>query len=388
MSLRQYLGKVIRSQLDQTAAPMIPEGVTVEQILDVCKRNNVECLVLGGVVKADNLPEEYKERLRKHVVSSLMRTGVQMEQVRTIQDRFEAAQIKNQPMKGAKLKLMYPSPQLREMSDVDILVDEKDMKKAGDIMKELGYKLRVEVKHHDIYVKPPFMVVEVHRSMYDKTVDAGQYRYFSSFSRAVLAEGKQYSYDFGPEDFYVYLIAHMAKHFYSMGCGIRNLVDVYVYLERNNDKMDWTYTKEQLEICGIAQFEEHMKKMAYIWLKDEECSEFYENLFQYMLDCGIYGKDENGIWNKFAEERFGKGKVSNGKLKQWYYFPPISYMAEYYPWLESYPFLLPVAWMIRGYRGLFLKKGVHKREMLQNIGEDKIRIYQDIYHNMALKFRK
>ena len=388
MSLRRYLGSVIRSQLDQTNAPELPEGISLEEIVDIAKRNSIEYLLLGGVVKASNIPEESKEYLRKLVVSSLMRTGVQLEQVRKIEDCFEAKGIKNQPMKGAKLKFMYPSPQLREMGDVDILVDEKEMQKAAELMKELGYTLQVSVKHHDVYVKPPFMVVEVHRSMYDKTVDSGQYRYFSSFSRAKLVEGKKYSYDFGLEDFYVYLIAHMAKHFYSMGCGIRNLVDVYVYLNRNKEKMDWEYTKEQLEICGIAKFAEHMEEMADIWMNDKECSEFYENLFQYMLDCGIYGKDENGIWNKFAEERFGKGKVSNSKLKQWYYFPPISYMAEYYPWLESYPFLLPVAWIIRGYRGIFLKKGVHKREMLQNIGEDKIRIYQDLYHNMALKFRK
>ena len=388
MSLRRYLGSVIRSQLDQTNAPELPEGISLEEIVDIAKRNSIEYLLLGGVVKASNIPEESKEYLRKLVVSSLMRTGVQLEQVRKIEDCFEAKGIKNQPMKGAKLKFMYPSPQLREMGDVDILVDEKEMQKAAELMKELGYTLQVSVKHHDVYVKPPFMVVEVHRSMYDKTVDSGQYRYFSSFSRAKLVEGKKYSYDFGLEDFYVYLIAHMAKHFYSMGCGIRNLVDVYVYLNRNKEKMDWEYTKEQLEICGIAKFAEHMEEMADIWMNDKECSKFYENLFQYMLDCGIYGKDENGIWNKFAEERFGKGKVSNTKLKQWYYFPPISYMAEYYPWLESYPFLLPVAWIIRGYRGIFLKKGVHKREMLQNIGEDKIRIYQDLYHNMALKFRK
>ena len=61
--------------------------------------------------------------------------------------------------------------------------------------------------------------------------------------------------------------------------------------------------KEELKKCGILEFTEHMEKLANIWLKGEKSSGFYEDLFQYMMDSGIYGKDENGIWNKFAEEK-------------------------------------------------------------------------------------
>lgn len=31
-------------------------------------------------------------------------------------------------------------------------------------------------------------------------------------------------------------MAHMAKHFYKRGCGIRNLVDIYVFLENSVGK--------------------------------------------------------------------------------------------------------------------------------------------------------
>ena len=68
-------------------------------------------------------------------------------------------------------------------------------------------------------MKEPFMVVEAHRAMYDKTVDNNQYEYFSNFSKAILKKGYKYTYDFNDEDFYIYMIAHMAKHFYVKGCG-------------------------------------------------------------------------------------------------------------------------------------------------------------------------
>ena len=100
-----------------------------------------------------------------------------------------------------------------------------------------------------------------------------------------------------------------------------------------------------------------------------------------------YGKDENGIWHKFAEEKQDGKKITRGKLKRWYYFPPLFYMSEYYPWLERFPFLLPVAWGIRAFRGIFLKKGTKKREMLEVIEGEKAKTYQNIYRNMKLKFK-
>ncbi|MBO4421065.1 MAG: hypothetical protein J5783_04505, partial [Lachnospiraceae bacterium] len=73
--------------------------------------------------------------------------------------------------------------------------------------------------------------------------------------------------------------------------------------------------------------------------------------------------------------------------KRWYYFPPLFYMSEYYPWLEKFPFLLPVAWCIRAFRGIFMKKGTQKREMLNVIDGDKAKTYQNIYKRMKLKFK-
>lgn len=75
------------------------------------------------------------------------------------------------------------------------------------------------------------------------------------------------------------------------------------------------------------------------------------------------------------------------QLKKWYFFPPLSYMAEYYPWLERIPVLLPVAWGIRACRGVFMKKGTEKRKMLYNIEKEEIQTYKEIYEEMQLHFK-
>lgn len=388
MGIREYLAELVKAQLENRKPMPIPNGIDAKQILEIARENHMDYLLLGALVKADGMNEDDREVARARVKWSVVRTLTQIMELKQLEKRFEEEHVKSQPLKGARLKFIYPSPEMREMSDIDILIDVDDMLRAKDILLDMGYSLRQAIKHHDIYQKGAFMVVEAHRSMYDRTVDNNQHNYFEGFKRAVLREGMQYTYDFTREDFYVYMMAHMAKHFYAMGCGIRNLVDVYIYQKEYGDILDLAYVKKELEQCGILTFTEHMEKLAAIWLGGEEGDQFYDNLFFYMLNSGIYGKDENGIWNKFAEEKVRNREVSLRELKMWYYLPPLSYMAEYYPWLEDYPALIPVAWGIRAFRGIFMKKGVHKREMLQDIERDQIKVYKNIYEKMQLHFKR
>ena len=387
MNMRNYLANLVLSQLNNGKPENIPENLSIDEIIDISTRNHMNFLLLGALLRVDGIPEGKREILRTCVRGSIFRTMIQVGELNSLVEAFEKAGIKNQPMKGSYMKFIYPSPEMREMSDIDILIADDQMDAAGKILVELGYSLSQSIKHHDIYFKKPFLVIELHRSMYDKTVDGNQYDYFKSFEKAILKPGKKYTYDFGKEDFYVYMIAHMAKHFYTMGCGIRNLVDIYIYLEKYGKELDRNYLKKEFKSCGIYDFAVNVEELAYIWLGGKSSNTFFDDLFQYMLDCGIYGKDENGIWHKFAEEKLDGKKVTRFKLKRWYYFPPLFYMSEYYPWLEKYHFLLPVAWMIRAFRGIFMKKGTKKREMLNVIDGEKAKTYQNIYRNMKLKFK-
>lgn len=387
MSMQKYLANLVLTQLKGGKPNNIPDNIEVEKIFDIAGRGHMNYMLLGPLLNTDNFPEEKINEARYKVQSSILITLAQVTELKRLVEAFEEAGIRNLPMKGSCMKYMYPSPEMREMSDIDILVDDNMMEKAGKVMTELGYKLAQSVKHHDVYFKGVSLVIEVHRSMYDKTVDGNQYDYFKSFDRAILKEGYKYTYELGKEDFYVYMIAHMAKHFFATGCGIRNLVDVYIYLEKYGNEMDRSYLNKELKKCGIYEFAVNVEELAYIWLGGKKGSQFYDELFQYMVDCGIYGKNENGIWHKFAEEKQSDKKLTRFQLKKWYYFPPLFYMAEYYPWLEKFPFLLPVAWCIRACRGIFMKEGTQKREMLKVIDGDKAKTYQNIYKRMKLKFK-
>lgn len=380
----RYLAKLVKSQLNRQKADKLPDGITVQEIVDIARKSHMECILLSALINVDNVSVEEKAAIRPLILRSMAKSSAQIQEMRILESRFEESGVTNQPMKGAVLRFIYPSPELREMSDLDILISKNDMDKAVKVLEECGYTLKESIKHHHIYVKRPFMIVEAHHAMYDKTVDKKQEDYFGNFSRTKVKEGCQYTHEFGLEDFYVYMMAHMAKHFYQTGCGIRHLVDIYVYLNRYEKEMNRQYIDDELMKCGIYKFAKHMEALAYSWLDETEADSLYSDMFLYMIDSGMHGKDENGIWNKLAED---EGEtIKRGQLRRWYFFPPLYYMSEYYPYLVHKPWLLPWAWLVRGVEGIVKHKGKQKRRMIEEIDMESVSKLKKIYKAVDLKF--
>ena len=381
--IMEYLGELVLSQFEKRTPAPIPEGISLEILEDIAKRGHMTYLLLGALLKLE-LPEETVIKYRSLVKQSMMQTLMQVCEAKHLQQKFEQAGIRNQVLKGTILKQLYPSPEMREMSDVDFMLYEDSFEKAEEILNGEGYTKIQEVKHHAVFSKKPYLILEAHWSLYDKNVDKGQYLYYKDNFRAVPVPGTQYTYDFSKEDFYVYMIAHMAKHFYENGCGIRNVADIYVYLKSQGSLLDRAYIEEELKKLGLTSFEAHMSKLAQIWLGNEESTEFYNQLFDYMVDCGIYGKGENGVWGQFVKDQAERGST----LKTWYYFPGIDYMKEHYPWLEKNSWLLPVAWVIRGVNGMFNKGKREKKRQVFSLEQEQAERMQNIYRSLQLNFRK
>lgn len=387
MILFQYLAELVQSQLEDRQPEALPESVSVEDIIKIARKSHMSTLLLGALLKL-NLPEEQKQLLKQAVLPRIFLSFAQQNEFHQLVKAFEENKIHSQPMKGVFMKQYYPKPELREMSDIDILINEDQIEQADGILKELGYVFASKEFHHDIYTKNQRLILEVHWTMYDSHVDKNQHDYFHNFSRAVLMEGHNHTYTFTKEDFYVFMISHMAKHFYARGCGIRNLVDIYLYQKKFGTELNKAHVKRELKKCGIYEFACHMEALADIWLNQKECSEFYLQLFNYMLDCGIYGKDENGMWNRYAYATPGTKKNSAFQLKLWFFFPPMYYMEEYYPWVKGKPFLLPIGWVVRFFHGITQKEKKSKLEFMNQIEGKDVLILQNIYRQMGLKFTK
>ena len=384
--MMQYLSDLIHAQLECKKPENIPEDIQVEELEAIAHTSHMDYLILGGLLRTDIIEEE-KSRIRRFVLHSTMISLAQVSCLKELEERFEKEGIYNLVLKGSVLKKLYPSPQMREMSDIDVMIYDENMDRAKKVVEEMGFTLYESVKNHDIYMKPPLLMIELHHALYDKDVDKNQYEYFKNEKYLNAKEGKKYALQFGAEDFYVYLIAHMAKHFYETGCGIRNVVDVYYYRKLYEVAWDEAIIVTELEKCGLVTFENRIHTLAQVWLGGQKMDSFSSLLFDYMLDCGIFGKGENGFWGQFAMLNKSKNINYQSYIKWWYYFPPISYMQRDYPWVKKYPYLLVVSWGLRAVQGLFSKEGRDKRKMLLNIKSEEVVTYHEIYQGMQLHFK-
>lgn len=384
--MMQYLSDLVHAQLEYKKPGDIPEGIQIVELVNIAHRNHMDYLILGALLKSD-LPEEIKSDIKPFVMQSTIKSLVQVSCLKELEKRFETEAIYYQVLKGSVLKKIYPAHEMREMSDIDVMIYDENLDRAKKVVEEIGFTLYESVKHHDIYMKAPFLIIELHHALYDKDVDKNQYEYFKKGKQLIEKVGNKFALQFGTEDFYVYLIAHMAKHFYETGCGIRNVIDVYLYRQFYEPTWDEAIIAAELEKCGLTIFESRIHTLAQVWLGGQTPDVFSQMLFDYMVDCGIYGKGEYGIWGQFAMLNKKDNINYQSYAKWWYYFPPKSYVERDYPWIKKYPFLLVVAWGIRAVHGLLSKDGREKRKMLLNIKNDDVRIMSEIYKGMQLQFK-
>lgn len=383
--LGEYLSELILSQLEKRKPKPVPKGLSLATIYERANANHILYLVLSAMSQLELSQEEMK-LIQKQLISRTILSENQIWEIKRLQEAFEREKIKNQPLKGALIKTWYPIPEYREMSDIDILVDDSDMNKIQSLMESLGYTLVQKEVHHDIYSKDKILCVELHRFLYSPEVDRIQHHYFGSFEHSIKDDDKEYCYHYSNDDLYIYMIAHMAKHFYETGCGIRNLVDIYVMKHGQKCALHQDYINEKLKYCGLLSFAEHMEKMSQVWLENRESDEFYDQLFEYMISGGTYGKCENGLWNKYAKSKSISKRHGRIALKLWYYFPPLYYMKEYYTYLYRIPILLPWAWLVRGIRGIIGHKGKDKKEVINKTDLNQIAALQKVYREMKLNF--
>ncbi len=384
-NVMRYLGELVNAQLYNKEPMPVPENIDISEIIKLANQGQMKYIILGALVKCD-IPGEIKEKIDKIIIESTLNTFIQVCTAKELEKTFEQNGISFQLLKGTVMKNIYQSPEMREMSDIDILVFPDSLKACEEILIKNGYEKETEVKHHAIFNKKPGIILEMHWDLYDKNVDKVQYEYFKDNKKSHLKENHKYEHEFSKEDFYIYMIAHMAKHFYENGCGIRNLVDIYVYKNKYKDVLDESIIADKLKKCGIYDFEKYMWILAQKWIDNKQMNSFEVNLFNYMLDCGIYGKSENGVWGQYSKANDGT-QTNMVSLKKRYYFPKISYMKEFYPWLDKRPYLIGWAWILRACHGLF-NGGLKRRDMLIGSDAEKRKNVQEIYNKLNLHFKR
>ena len=261
-------------------------------------------------------------------------------------EKFSEAGIWHMPLKGAVLKDLYPKIGMRQMSDNDILIDGTRTDDVRKIMESLGYTFEHSGPVHDTYYKKPVLNFEMHQTILAPQRNEKIRDYYSNVKDRLLQDAEDpFSFHFSDEDFYIFMIAHEWKHYVAGGIGIRSLLDIYVYDQKKGASLDRDYIRKELEVMGIAEFEEINRKLAehlfsvYGEPKTELSDEDRKTLDR-MLSSGTYGTVNNRI--KGILERKGKRPFARARYVFRRIFLSGKSIRACYPVFAKYPILLPL----------------------------------------------
>lgn len=303
--------------------------------------------------ESEFLKDKSYEKFKNEYKMCLYREAAQELESQKLSEVFCKADIDFMFLKGSILKYLYPSPDMRTMCDIDILIRPSDLEKAEKIMLSLDYKKSGEALLHHSYRKGKLLLVEIHKSLIDEGLSPYYDYYKDPFSKACVCGENKNRYEFCDEDFYIFLIVHLAKHYRYGGTGIRSVVDVYVYL-KNKENLNFSYIKDELEKLKLAEFHKNITKLISYWFDGAQVTPVIQYMSEYIISSGVYGKGEAQMLNAFVSDEKGKSKL--GYILRTI-FPGKKYMSLRYPVIEKNPLLLPLFWVVRWIQTLLCSRG-------------------------------
>ncbi len=365
----EYLITILKSAVSGESVPDAPDNIDWEKLVELSKKQQVYS-VICPVLNTEKLPSDQAQELQLYNQNELLRIIAMKSELESIENELGKKQVKYMLLKGSVLREYYPQSKMRQMSDIDILFDETKRDDVAEIMKNRGFSVTNNSDNSDDYFKAPFYTFEFHRNLFfegaDFCPDLG-----NVWDKAIADDNKKYLYHMDLNDMYIYNICHMYKHFIKSCCGIRFLIDNYLFLKKENDKLNWNYIEKRFNEIGILDFERKTRALTFnIFdgniLTDDDAKQLY-----YYTSFGIYGNSSGTAVQNYSKLRENNSKSAAGigfVFKR--IFPDKKTMECYYPYVKKRPYLIGLAYIQRLFKGIFhLKKAVNELESINDLNK-------------------
>lgn len=351
----------------KTEQPNQVDGINYSSLLDLAKKHQVYNIIISLIIDNPDVSDEQKQQFKNYNLSEISRMIVVNNERENIYSFLNENKIKYMPLKGLIIRDYYPVSSMRQMSDNDILFDISYRDDVAKFMKKNGYKCIATGENTDDYHKEPYCTFEFHKTLFFKERSFCPV-FENLWENAVQDADFPYRYHMNINDVYIYSVCHMYKHFSTAGCGIRFLADNYLILKRENNNLDWEYINAFLSKYRILEFEQKTKKLAFKLFDGEELSDEEIELFETIMNFGIFGNGTVRLKNKISSMGVSSVKEAKKRIIFERLFPPKKKMIADYRTLEKKPFLLPAFYIYRLFKAAFNgKKTINELNSIKNV---------------------
>jgi len=367
---KMYLIHLLATVLHAAQPQKPPENLDWATLYKLSTKHCVANMVTYSLSKLSHdskPPHEILVQFQNDCKKGMAKEATQHITVEQVLKTFEENHIACMPLKGYLIKYLYPQPDMRMMSDVDILFRHEQTEQVKKLLLGLGFTVEHEGGNHDVYYKKPFMNIEMHRRLIAENSPYSDYLK-QVWGRARLKTDGQYIYELSQEDFFIFIMMHLTKHYAKAGTGIRSIMDIWVYNNRYRSEMDWNYIQAELEKVQLWEFTQNICGLGEVWFGEIQSNELYDEMSEYIFSSGVYGTKKHSLVS--AMNTSASKKRSIRAAKQLYrlklFFPGLTAMKTTYPFLSVLPFLLPLCWVLRGVKSLLFKRA-HTFQMIHQV---------------------
>jgi hypothetical protein len=275
-------------------------------------------------------------------------------------------------LKGEVIAELYHNPICRISSDTDILIDKSMEKKAMKLLKKNGFvvKPRDHIYQHFECQRSDIGIMEVHVQLYGEVSTNLWFdnngMLMENYRDITTGQGRIVT-TLGITDGLIFTTLHLIKHFLSKGVGIRQLMDLLLYMKHYKERIDRDRFNKLMKDLNYTKFINNLIGLGlkYLGFSEEElplCEYDEEIIDRLIVDIeggGLFGKNEDGrqnFNNEFNDKKVKAHKKDSDirfmkKLKRrrliGSFFPNRYTMLKRYPYLKRSSLLLPVAWVHR-----------------------------------------
>lgn len=281
--------------------------------------------------------EEKNKAIRKNLILDSERAK--------ILNRLEQEKIWYMPLKGAVMKDWYPRLGMRQMSDNDILYDSAARAQVREIMETLGFSCELYGKHKDdCYTKLPVSNFEMHNALFSDVHPDNLQVYYQDVTAMLLpVSGTEYGRCFRDEDFYIYALAHIYKHFVHGGIGVRSLLDIEIILRKIGNHFDPAYMERELDKLELTEFNQKMCQLSEkLFHTNAALTDKEEEILDYLVTSGVYGTSQHIYENRILQKNGSGMKYFFSRI-----FPPMDRVKIAYPFFNRHKWLMPILWIWR-----------------------------------------
>lgn len=365
----------------------LPAEFQLEDACRILSKHQVLPLAYQGAVNCGaDQQEPVMQQLLNAYYRNMIRSEKQMRAAERIYRAFEENRIDYMPLKGCNMKRLYPKPELRVMGDADILIRLDQAGRIRQVMEELGFCLKSENDHVFNWLSDD-LYVELHKSVVPPE-DGDYYAYYGTGWRLGV-KGAGHRYDMSPEDAFVFLFTHFARHYRIAGIGCRHVTDLYVYC-RTYLQMDEAYIRAELEKLHLLAFYENMLRVLEVWFTGGKTDDITELITAFVFSGGSWGTTEAMMYSQEVKSARKHGGIRHANLRSVIraIFPPLGSIKLRYTVLCRASWLLPAMWVVRWFDILFFSPQNIRRKVkiLRSIDDDVILSHQQALNYVGLDY--